>query len=428
MTTATQPQRPAHVPQEAVSNGVDWFTFNTTTGQWDLVPAAAAPTLPPLPAPGSTATNGQTGTETKDRPPPVYGSAAEFFNQQAFTGSEGKTWKFHQMPEGTWYEGIVARDVSTRGDVVAQTKPGTGEYIMQNGQYKWQLQVPMLMIPGGLYPDGKAVAIFKVGDSRDKLSAAMQHSGAPVTTDTLDDGTEVQGYLPRKGDYIRMTKVEDQQGRNAKGEGFTRYIYEVIHRCADDPYAQAFATKVMAAHRAMAEAGPPPEQPAAGSPAQAFIDYANALTAYQAQLAAATSGAITNGTPAPAATPAPTPAPVTPPLPQPSTPPAPPPSAGTTQLQTAANQVATADAGLPATTMPTPAPAPPVPPPATTPPANNTPPPGAPAPVATTPVSVAAPPASPPTITREQWQQMAPQVRHVVSQQTGIPIPEDLRQ
>jgi hypothetical protein len=418
MTTATQPQRPAHVPAEAQFNGEKWFTFDATAGKWVEVPEAAAPAVPPLPAPSG---NGQATDQKAERPPVINPDhLADFFNQRSFAGGEGKTWKFHQMPEGTQYEGIVARN-TTRFDVVAQTKPGTGEYVMQNGNYKWQLQVPMLMMPGGLYPDGKAVAIFKVGDARDKLSAAMQHSGAPLTKDRLEDGTEVEGYLPAEGDYIRMTKIKDQPGRNANGEGFTRYIYDVIHRCGTDPFAAEFRAKVMAAHQALEDAGPPPSAPEPGAPPQAYIDYANALAAYQTRLGGTPA---TNGT-----TPA-VPAPSTPPaLPAPSTapaaatpatmPPVPPP--GAAAVQAAAAQVATADNGLPPTTMPTPVALPPVPPPAAAGPQNT---PAAPA--STSAPATAPAPAAPATITSAQWQQMQPPVRKVVSAQTGIAIPPDL--
>lgn len=421
MTTATQPQRPAHVPAEAQWNGEQWFTFNATAGKWESVPEAAAPAIPPLPPPGGS--NGQ--EEKVERPAPVNPDhVAEYFNQRVFTGGEGKSWKFHQLPEGTWYEGIVARN-TTRFDVVAQTTP-KGDYIKQNGQYKWQLQVPMLMMPGGNYPDGKAIAIFKVGDARDKLSAAMQHSGAPITTDTLDDGTEVQGYLPSQYDYIRMTKIEDQKGKTKDGEGFTRHIYEVIHRCADDPYAQEFRARVLTAHRALEDAGPAPSPPEPGATPDAYVAYAHALAAYQAKLAGAptsngstATAAATNGATTPAAA-APVP-PIPPPAAAPSVPPVPPPASSGAAVQAAATQVVGADAGLPAATMPAPTVPPPVPPPAAAAPQNT---PAAPVATATpAPAAVATPPA---TITREQWLQMQPAVRAVVSEQTGIPIPADI--
>jgi len=420
-TTATQPARPAHVPADAAWNGEQWFTFNVGTGQWDPVPAAAAPAVPPLPAPG---TNGQAGEQKQERPPTVYVPLSQYLTQKASTGGEGKFWKFNEMPVGTWYEGIVARAIR-REDSQAQTDK-QGNPVMQNGQYKAQLLVPMLMMPGGNHMDGHGVAVFKVGDSRDKLSAAMAYAGAPLTT-TVEDGVEHVGYVPQEGAYIKMTKVEEQKGSSPKGS-FTRFIYDVVYRCPDDPYTIQRRAGIEAAHTALAEIGAPPEQPAAGATPQAYIEYANALAAYQAQLQAAmgaSNGAAPTVTPAaaqPAAAP-PLPAPAAaPPVPAPAAPPVPAPAAQ--QVQQAAAAVVTADAGLPAATMPAPAPAPTIPPPATPAP---TPAPAAPAPApaAATPAPAPAPTA-PATITYEQWLAMAAPVRPVVSQQTGVPIPADL--
>lgn len=397
MTTSTvAPPGPPPV-EGAQWNGERWFTYNAATNAWDVVPEA--PTTPPLPAAVS---NGD-GTD-KPRPQMVLGTLTDYFDQQAAQGGSGKTWKFHQKPIGTSYRGIVASDIDVR--VVAQTD-SEGKVIEQNGQKKYQLLVPMLVMPEGEYTDGHATAVFKAGDGRDKLNAAMAAVGAPLTT---DEASGRAGYVPQPGAFIQMTKVAEQQGKTAKGEGFTKYIYEVHYRNPDDPNIAAIRAEIEGAVAAVEDAPPPPEMkydpttrqwvmvaPAAAGPATP------AITA--PPVPAATNSPSPTPAPAPPAPPAttPLPPPAAAPPPPPTVPPTapaspavPPPSAppaaqSAQAVQAAAAHVATAD-GSPA--------------------AVN----GA--------VPTAAPPA--PQITREQWAQMQPAVRAVVAERTGVAIPDDL--
>jgi hypothetical protein len=392
MTTTVAPPGPPPV-EGAQWNGERWFTYNAATNAWDIVPEA--PTTPPLPATG----NNGSGTD-KPKPQMVMGTLGDYFDQQASQGGSGKTWKFHQRPVGTSYRGIVASDISVR--VVAQTD-GDGNVVEQNGQKKYQLLVPMLVMPEGEYTDGHATAVFKAGDGRDKLNAAMAAVGAPLTT---DEATGRAGYVPQPGAFIQMTKVAEQQGKTAKGEGFTKYIYEVHYRNPDDPNITAIRAEIEGAVAAVEDAPPPPEMKYDPATRQWVMVQPAASAGPPAPIApplppAATAPAVPPPTPAPPAPAPPAPpsptvppaTPTSPAVPPPSAPPvaAPPPAHTAQATQAAAAHVVTADGSAPATTNGVPA---------------------------------AAPPA--PQITREQWAQMQPAVRAVVAERTGVAIPDDL--
>jgi hypothetical protein len=387
MTTAVAPPPGAPPVEGAQWNGENWWIYNAATNAWDLVPAS--PTTPPLPAAG---TNGD-----KPKQQMVMGTLGDFFDQQASQGGSGKTWKFHQKPVGTSYRGIVASDMPVR--VVAQTD-GDGVVIEQNGQKKWQMLVPMLVMPEGEYTDGRATAVFKAGDARDKLNAAMASVQAPLTT---DEATGRAGYVPLAGAFIQMTKVADQHGKTSKGEGFTKYIYEVHYRNADDPNIAVIRTQIEEAVASIEDAPPPPEmkynpvtkqwemvQPAA----QAASTPALPTPAVPPVPAAASTPAVATPGPVPAATPA-VPAASTPAVPPASTPAVPPPAATPDPsktpeaMQAAAAHVVTADGS-------------------------------------SVPTNGAAPATPAPQITHDQWAQMSPLVRPVVSEKTGVPIPADL--
>jgi hypothetical protein len=379
MTTATAtPQPPGPPPVEGATwNGAEWYLWDGAN--WNKVPAATTPPAPPPPP----------EPEKPTEPLPVPSSFKEFFDQPSSVGGEGRYWKYHQKPVGTSYWGIVKRAV-----VLTDIKPQTdaeGNVQRQNGQVRWQLEVPMLMMPDQDFQDGFAVVVFK-SDARDKLNAEM----VAVGVEPHPDG----GYLPEAGAFIQMTKSGEQTGTSKKG-GFTKYIYEVVYRRPDDPWSVAKRAEVNAAHKALAEEGPPPPPPE--------MVYNHATKQWELKTPAA----------APAPPPPPPPAAAAPAVPPPaaSTPAVPPPAApaasspGAEALQAAAAHVATADAnGQPAPTPPPPAPA--VPPPAT----NG----------ATSNGAAAGAPAVAPQITRQQWELMPPQIRAIISAQTGQPIPADL--
>jgi hypothetical protein len=414
MTTAVAPP-PGPPPVEGAQwNGENFFVYNASTNNWDLVPPA--PTTPPLPPAGTTSGD-------KPRPQMVTGTLGDFWDQPAAQGGSGKTWKFHQKPVGTSYRGIVASDMAVR--VVAQTD-GEGNVIEQNGQKKWQMLVPMLVMPEGDYTDGRATAVFKAGDARDKLNAAMASVNAPLTT---DEATGRSGYVPQPGAFIQMTKVADQQGKTSKGEGFTKYIYEVHYRNPDDPNIVAIRAEIEAAVAAIEDAPPPPEMKYNHITKQWEVVQPTAQPASAPALPTPTVPPVPAATSVPASAPAPpassagvpgippaastapavptlpaTPAPAVPTLPAtPAAPPVPPaasapavpavgdPAQSVEAIQAAARHVVTADGSTVLSngaTAPAPAPA--------------------------------------PQITREQWLQMPPPVRPVVSDKTGVPIPADV--
>jgi hypothetical protein len=398
MTTAVAPP-PGPPPVEGAQwNGENFFVYNASTNNWDLVPPA--PTTPPLPPAGTTSGD-------KPRPQMVTGTLGDFWDQPAAQGGSGKTWKFHQKPVGTSYRGIVASDMAVR--VVAQTD-GEGNVIEQNGQKKWQMLVPMLVMPEGEYTDGRATAVFKAGDARDKLNAAMASVNAPLTT---DEATGRSGYVPLPGAFIQMTKVADQQGKTSKGEGFTKYIYEVHYRNPDDPNIVAIRAEIEAAVAAIEDAPPPPEmkynpvtkqwemvQPAtqpASAPALPTPTVPPVPAATSAPASAPAQPAPPAGVPGvPAAStapaiPTPPAASSAPPVPPAASAPAVPavgdPAQSVEAIQAAARHVVTADGS-------------------------------------SVPSNGASAPA--PQITREQWLQMPPPVRSVVSERTGVAIPADL--
>lgn len=371
MTTATQTQPPGPPPVEGATwNGAEWYVWDGNT--WNKVPAAAPPPPPPPPP---------AAEKARTEPLPVIEDWGDYFNQPSSTGGEGRYWKYHQKPVGTTYWGIVKRPL-VRTDVKPQTD-AEGNVQYQNGQVRWQLEVPMLVLPDTDFADGTAMVVFK-SDARDKLNAEM----AAVGVEPHPAG----GYLPEVGAFMQMTKVGEQSGHSKKG-GFTKYIYEVVYRRPGDPWTIAKRAEVEAAHKALAEEGPPPPPPE--------MVYNHATKQWELKQAAATPAAPP---PPPAA------APAVPPPAAPATN-----GSGTNAVQAAAAHVATSDAnGQPP--APAPAPALAVPPPAG--------PPAAPAPAAAPAATNGA--AVTPQITQQQWELMTPQVRAIIAQQTGQAVPAGL--
>lgn len=259
--------------------------------------AAAAPTAyAPVSAiaPGTVAT--QPGYPPAAVPPPpvalpTIASMDEFFNQK--TGGGGKGWTFKDKPNGTSYWGIVEREI-TKGDIEAVTNPTNGQVqTRKDNTVKWQMKVPMLMVPIANHEDGHGQAYIK-GDSQAKLTAAMRAVGAP-------DGP------PEPGAFLQITKVNERPIK-----GFSpQYIYEVVYRRPGDAWTVQKTAEVTAAHEAIA-AGTAPAAltpPGPGATAAEFMAYATALQAQAASTAAPVSVPPPTVTaPPPAAPPAPAPA------------------------------------------------------------------------------------------------------------------------
>jgi hypothetical protein len=249
--------------------------------------------------------------------PPEIGSIEDFLNQK--TGGSGKTWRFRnestQAPMvGQSYWGITARAI-TKGDCTAVTHPETGAVQRRKDQtVKWQMWVPMRMMPQPGYEDGLGQAIFK-GDSQDKLAAAMALVGAPVGP-------------PEAGAFIQVTLVRTQKTNLG-----AKYIYDVAYRRPSDAWTLERTAEVNAAHEALGNApvaapAGPPAQPPAGSPPEAYTAWANAMAAYSsggAVAAPVTSTAMTLPPPTMVAAPVAAPAAVAQPVaaPAPVTTPAP---------------------------------------------------------------------------------------------------------
>jgi hypothetical protein len=281
--------------------------------------AAAATAYAPVSAvaPGTTAT--QPGYPAAALPPapvvlPTIASMDEFFNQK--TGGGGKGWTFKDKPNGTSYWGIVEREVG-KGDIEAVTNPTNGQVqSRKDGSVKWQMKVPMLMVPIPNHDDGHGQAYIK-GDSQAKLTAAMRAVGAP-------DGP------PEPGAFLQITKIGERPIK-----GFSpQYLYEVVYRRPGDTWTVAKTAEVTAAHEAIA-AGTAPAAltpPGPGASAADFMAYAQAL---QAQASAAATPVVVPPPTAPAAAPA--------------APPVMPPAAGTTPaIDPAALAAAMAAAAAPA--------------------------------------------------------------------------------
>lgn len=228
-------------------------------------PTVYAPQLPNTP-------NGHPGVTIPPvaEAPPEIGSLDEFLNQK--TGGAGRTWRFRdentQAPMvGQSYWGITARAI-TKADCTAVTHPETHVVQRRKDQsIKWQMWVPVRMVPQTGYEDGLAQAIFK-GDAQDKLTAAMALVGAPIPG------------LPEPGAFIQVTLVRTQ--RTNLGP---KYIYDVAYRRPDDEWTIAKTAEVDAAHAKLGNApvaAPtgPPAQPPAGSPPEAYTAWANAMAAY----------------------------------------------------------------------------------------------------------------------------------------------------
>jgi hypothetical protein len=361
MTAPTTPQPTA----TAQWNGTQWVDYNPTTQQWYVA------TAPVQPAPAATPNDAAAATGTTE--PIPRGTFKQFF-QQRQASSSGPTWKFKDRPPGTSYWGIVAREL-TEHDIMPQTDPeaqGGAPRKQRDGTVKYQMVVPIKMIPNPTsHPDGMASLPVK-GDLYVKLNAAMAAAGSPEHPDG--------GYVPEAGAFIQVTKTGERPipGLNPA------YIYEVIYRRPEEQWSVQKAAEVDAAHKRLAEAPPAPKTPIAGDPPEVWMAY----TKWLAEQQAATQPA--NGTTpvAPATAAASPPTAAAPPIAAPvvatapaTAPPAvvPPPSNSPAGVQAAAAHVVSADAnGQPAPTVPPNEQPLAVPPPSTAPPVAASPPPSAP--------------------------------------------------
>jgi hypothetical protein len=361
MSTAIAPPGPPPAGHpNAQWNGEKWFDLAADGQSW--IPLNITPALPP-PGAGNVAAAGQppavnTGDDAEEVVI-IEGTYGDYFDQPVSAGGGGPTWKFHEKDVMTSYRGFVAEDLPIR---ITSQKRG------QNGQSAWQMWVPMIMMPEEGYPEGRAQAVFK-GDSRDKLNAAMASVGAPLTHDPKSGK---DGYVPKPGAFIQMTRIGEQKGTNRAGDKFTKYIYEVHYRNADDPNIIELRQQVMDAVASIEEAPPPPKMrydpaskqwvvdttasapapatPAVHAPPPPPAATAPATPAPPTVPPAATAPPVPPAPPVATVSPAATTTPQAPPLPPAATPAAVDPSQTAEAVQAAAAHVATADqAATPAT-------------------------------------------------------------------------------
>lgn len=256
MTTAMDPAVLAAITQAVMAQQAAAATSYAPVSAIAPGTAATAPGYPAVTVPAPAV------------PLPTIASMDEFFNQR--TGGGGKGWTFKDMPNGTSYWGIVEREI-TKGDIEAVTNPTNGQVqTRKDNSVKWQMKVPLLMLPIKDHEDGHGQAYIK-GDSQAKLTAAMRAVGAP-------DGP------PEPGAFLQITKVNERPIK-----GFSpQYIYEVVYRRPGDAWTVQKTAEVTAAHEAIA-AGTAPAAltaPGPGATAAQFMAYAQALQAQAASTAA----------------------------------------------------------------------------------------------------------------------------------------------
>lgn len=290
---------PSYTPQMPVTPG--------TQVQY----AATAPGFPAAALPISAA------------PLPQIGSIDEFF-EQSNGGGKGRPWRYcHETTRnpmlGATYWGIVAEPI-TKDHMKAATNPQTKEVQRRkDGSVRWQMWVPMLMVPIPGHEDGLGQLCVK-SDLQTKLDAAM--AGVGFT----------KKCPPPVGSFVQATLIGIRPI-----PGFSpQYIYEVVFRTAEDPWTIERRAEVDAAHAALTTQAPaapsaPPAPPTNGDPA-ALVAWAQAMQAHLGTSTVASPPAAAPVippavamAPPPAAVVAPTPAaaPIVPPAAPPQAAPAP---------------------------------------------------------------------------------------------------------
>ena len=141
--------------------------------------------------------------------PVVHGTVASFFGQPS-TGEGAPGFSFKDKPEGTFYEGIVARDV-TDNDTMQQTvyqKPWELAY-NKDGTPKLRLVIPVLVQPSAEFPEGRALMHLK-GQQKDALAEGLKPSGHE---------------MPKAGARIRLTHVSTRPIPNQSPQKIYRIDY-----------------------------------------------------------------------------------------------------------------------------------------------------------------------------------------------------------
>lgn len=198
---------------------------------------------------------------TPPQPPPVplaQGNLDDYYAQPSAGSGPSISWSANgqQKPIGTYYEGIVARDV-TNADVQQQTDPNTGQpKVYRDGRPQFVMKVPLKVQPSPEFPEGEATWFVR-GQARDELVRAMAEAGC--------DGA------PRGGAAVRVTLVHRRPTRMGNPANVVQVVYQPAPGQANaQPAAQAPAPAPTAPSPAVGQliAQQAPEQPATQVQAQ----------------------------------------------------------------------------------------------------------------------------------------------------------------
>lgn len=236
-----QPQAPAYPPQYPQQPGAP-------------APAAYPPQYP-APAPQGYP---QQGYAPQPQQPPAQplatGTLDDYYSQPSSGGGPSISWSINGIPkpDGTWYVGVVARDV-TNSDIQQQTDPKSGApKFYRDGRPQFVMKVPLRVQASPEHPDGEAT-LFVRGQMRDELTRAMQESG-------------VSG-APKAGDGIQVTLTSRKPSR---GGGAPMNVFAITYTPAggrSDAVAPPQAQQPRVPQQAPAPGAP---SLAPGQPAQQY--------------------------------------------------------------------------------------------------------------------------------------------------------------
>lgn len=175
-------------------------------------------------------------------PEAVQGTVDDWLNKQQST-AYGPAVSFKNKPDGTYYEGVVARTI-TNSDIEQQTNMNTGApEFYSDGNPKLVMKVPLDVAVSQDHPEGRATW-YVSGKARDELLRAMAEAGAPTGP-------------PEKGAAVRVTLT----GRTATRFGNPRNEYRVDYArpagvAAPEPRTEAPAQPVATEQQAQAPQAP----------------------------------------------------------------------------------------------------------------------------------------------------------------------------
>ncbi len=147
--------------------------------------------------------------------PLATGSIDDYYAQPSSGGGPSIGWsdaQGNQKPIGTYYEGIVARDV-TNADIQQQTDYQTkAPKFYRDGRPMFAMKVPLRVDPNVFteFPEGEASWYVK-GLARDELVRAMSEAGAVGA--------------PKAGAFIRVTLVQRKANKGLSPTNVFQVVY-----------------------------------------------------------------------------------------------------------------------------------------------------------------------------------------------------------